>query len=79
MEVMKITYEKPDKILRTAQFNTLKQAMIFYLKDELKDVSNIHADFSGEFYHYNMSFDSPESFYTWIKLKLAFNNAGKNK
>ena len=38
METMTITYEKPDKILRTAQFHTLKQAMSFYLTYELIDV-----------------------------------------
>lgn len=49
METMTITYEKPDKILRTAQFHTLKQAMSFYLTYELKDVGKIRADFVENF------------------------------
>ena len=77
MEIMTITYEKPDKILRTAQFHTLKQAISFYLTDELKDVSKIHADFRGEFYHDSITFENPITFQTWIKLQLSYNNVGK--
>lgn len=79
METMTITYEKPDKILRTAQFHTLKQAMSFYLTDELKDVSKIHADCYGEFYHNEMTFANPTTFQIWIKLQLLYNNARKHK
>lgn len=78
METMTITYEKPDKILRTAQFHTLKQAMSFYLADELKDVSKIHADFYGEFYHDSITFENPTTFQIWIKLQLSYNNLKGN-
>ena len=77
METMTITYEKPDKILRTAQFHTLKQAMSFYLADELKDVSKIHADFYGEFYHDSITFENTTTFQIWIKLQLSYNNVRK--
>ena len=77
METMTITYEKPDKILRTAQFHTLKQAMSFYLTDELKDVSKIHADFRGEFYHDSITFANPTTFQIWIKLQLLYHNVRK--
>lgn len=75
METMIITYEKPDKMLRTAQFHTLKQAMSFYFAGELKDVGKIHADFHGEFYHGEMTFANPTTFHIWIKLQLSYNNA----
>lgn len=78
MEIMTITYEKPDKILRIAQFHTLKQAMSFYLADELKDVGKIHADFRGEFYHNSITFANPITFQIWIKLQLLYNNARKH-
>lgn len=73
MEIMTITYENPDKILRTAQFHTLKQAMSFYLSGELKDVGKIHADCYGEFYHDDMTFANPITFQIWIKLQLSYN------
>lgn len=79
METMTITYENPDKILRTAQFYTLKQAMSFYLSCDLKDVGKIHADFHGEFYHDEMTFANPITFQIWIKLQLLYNNTRKYK
>nr|DAI01901.1 MAG TPA: hypothetical protein [Bacteriophage sp.] len=78
METMTITYEKPDKILRAAQFHTLKQAMSFYLADELKDVNKIYVDFCGEFYHDSITFANPTTFQIWIKLQLSYNNARKH-
>ena len=77
MEIMTITYEKSDKILRTAQFHTLKQAMSFYLTHELKDVDKIHADFCGEFYHDSITFANPITFQIWIKSQLFYNNVRK--
>ena len=77
METMTITYENPDKILRTAQFHTLKQAMSFYLTYELKDAGKIRADFYGEFYHDTITFENPITFQTWIKLQLSYNNVRK--
>ena len=47
------------------------------ISKELKDVSKIHADFRGEFYHDSITFANPTTFQIWIKLQLSYNNVRK--